>query len=596
MKRMKRGLAALLSGVCLLSGWGGAAAAQDDGIPTYELARFSDFERTYAEESGNLLYGDTLYADWTRADGVQSDTGIDVQTGYGNRENLRLLVTLDLTSSEASLLPDTAWEGITVKLRSVDVENKEGDPSLTVNGGNHETNSEHNYGWDIRPGDVQMENGHLELSIPLNRPADNSRGLMDWTQVQRILLTLQIADRVVADGMADCLSMRLSEVRIVNDIMNITREEIRQAASDEFPQGKVYSQESMELFEQTRQQALALTEDKGASLIQLEQMAQQMWEVRRSMTEITYGAADFSRICGTYPGEDMQTLYADWAYAGGAGDGFGVDLSQHDFDHLMLQIELELTGPEGYTGDWNEDGWILLRSADPQQRLCTYGFRLASSDSGVGALHAGTNRLSIPLSAGQEDGYTVLQSDPEDSDRQGTIDWTAINRLHVYIQPEGYQKGDFSMTITMARIVDVTLPQQELPALDALLQGGMRDEDLYTPDSWQNYREAWEQAQAVRDGYLYASAQEISAAAQALEQAALALEEKPAYELGDVDEMDGVTSADALLALQAATGKIDLTDGQKLAADVDGQVGVTSADALMILQFATQKINSFPVG
>ena len=204
MKHIRQCVAVCAGAALLLSGIGGLpVAAEDEGIPTYELARFSNFERVYADETHNLLYGNTLYADWTRADGVEGEEGIDVETAYPGRENLRLKVTLELTSSEPGQIPDTDWEQITVKLRSTDVTDKEGDPNLVVNGGNSETNSEHNYGWNIRPEEVSMQNGHLELSIPLDRPADNTRGLMDWTHVQRILLTLRLRDSVVADGLAD---------------------------------------------------------------------------------------------------------------------------------------------------------------------------------------------------------------------------------------------------------------------------------------------------------------------------------------------------------------------------------------------------------
>ncbi|MGI6264788.1 MAG: Ig-like domain-containing protein [Acutalibacteraceae bacterium] len=64
--------------------------------------------------------------------------------------------------------------------------------------------------------------------------------------------------------------------------------------------------------------------------------------------------------------------------------------------------------------------------------------------------------------------------------------------------------------------------------------------------------------------------------------------------LGDVDGDGDVDAADALMALQAATGKITLTVGQTQAADVDGSGDVTAADALAILQFATGKITVFP--
>lgn len=72
------------------------------------------------------------------------------------------------------------------------------------------------------------------------------------------------------------------------------------------------------------------------------------------------------------------------------------------------------------------------------------------------------------------------------------------------------------------------------------------------------------------------------------------------YTLGNVDEDEQgeVTANDALLALQAATNKITLSDTQKLAADVDADAeGVVSAnDALLILQYATKKIAGFPAG
>ncbi|MGI6265168.1 MAG: leucine-rich repeat protein [Acutalibacteraceae bacterium] len=65
------------------------------------------------------------------------------------------------------------------------------------------------------------------------------------------------------------------------------------------------------------------------------------------------------------------------------------------------------------------------------------------------------------------------------------------------------------------------------------------------------------------------------------------------YTLGDVDSQNGITAADALMALQIATGKVTGDPTQQAAADVDGQNGVTAADALLILQYATGKIDQF---
>lgn len=64
--------------------------------------------------------------------------------------------------------------------------------------------------------------------------------------------------------------------------------------------------------------------------------------------------------------------------------------------------------------------------------------------------------------------------------------------------------------------------------------------------------------------------------------------------LGDINQDNEITASDALLALQAATGKTMLTTDQRNRADVDRDGKVSANDALLILQYATQKINAFP--
>lgn len=562
-------------------------------IPPYELMRFSKFEKSYADASGNLLYGDTLYADWTQGDNIEGDAGVDVATGYGGRENLRLKVTMDMASSDPSVSPDDCWDELTLKLRSTDVKDKEGDPSLEINGGNSETNKEHNYGWNIRPADVAMQDGHLELSIPLNRPADTWRGLMDWTSVQRILLTVRLKGAVVADGKAQTCSMTLSEVKIVNDIMEITRNQIRQTASNDFPEDVVYSDDSMAAFMREREQALALVLNEQATLEELQAMAAHISEEREKLVEVTFAIADFPRILGKYPDQDTQTLYADWTYAAQGSDMAGIDLSHHDFSRVMLQVELNLQGLDGYAGCWNKDGWVLLRSLDEEGRLCTYGWRLSADSPAVGTLHTGINRLSIPLDASAADGFEILESDPEQSAREGRIDWTAINRIHLYLDPEGYKKGDFTMEITMARLVDMTLADAAMGSLESQLASVPSDEALYTAASWAVLESARSSAESVKTAYPYISPTAAAEAENALREALENLKEKPAFLRGDVDGDGEITASDALLVLQAVTSKVSLNDRQMLAADVDGRDGVISTDALLILQYATRKIDSF---
>lgn len=64
---------------------------------------------------------------------------------------------------------------------------------------------------------------------------------------------------------------------------------------------------------------------------------------------------------------------------------------------------------------------------------------------------------------------------------------------------------------------------------------------------------------------------------------------------GDVDGDREVTVNDALLALQAAVGKITLDADAERRADVDKTAGVSVSDALLILQKAVNKIQSFDI-
>ena len=151
----------------------------------------------------------------------------------------------------------------------------------------------------------------------------------------------------------------------------------------------------------------------------------------------------------------------------------------------------------------------------------------------------------------------------------------------------------------LTKAMDALVEQDQPPVtadktqLNAAIAAAMAltEEDLkaYTADSVTAFKAALEQAQSIAEKS-DATQTEVDNASKALTDAQEAL-----IRYGDVNKDGSVTSADALMALQAATGKITLIDGQPQAANVDGEGNVTSADALMILQHATQKILSFPV-
>ncbi|MCM1298916.1 MAG: dockerin type I repeat-containing protein, partial [[Eubacterium] siraeum] len=60
--------------------------------------------------------------------------------------------------------------------------------------------------------------------------------------------------------------------------------------------------------------------------------------------------------------------------------------------------------------------------------------------------------------------------------------------------------------------------------------------------------------------------------------------EGSAQKLGDIDGNGKITSADAMVVLQAVTKIKKLTPEQTAAADVDGNGKITTADVMIILQ------------
>ena len=127
-------------------------------------------------------------------------------------------------------------------------------------------------------------------------------------------------------------------------------------------------------------------------------------------------------------------------------------------------------------------------------------------------------------------------------------------------------------------------------ALRALVEtaGGLA-EDTYTEPSLETVRVQADLARAVLNDS-DALQEEVDEAVQALREALDRLEKKPTRPDGDVNGDGFVTAEDALLALQAATHKVELSMEDLQAADVDGDGFVTAVDSLVILQIATNKI------
>lgn len=169
--------------------------ANGNEIPKYTLTTFKGFGGTYEAFNDNQWY-----ADWKYADIYPVDLS-------GDRSNYRLQMTVTFDSEDETIDLNNCFSQLTIKLRSNDKSGVAGDPSGS-------DNTEHNIGWDFKPSDLTMENGSAFISIDLSSAGTNSRGLIDWSDIRRIITTCTVASD--AKAKIGDITMTLSDVQIVD--------------------------------------------------------------------------------------------------------------------------------------------------------------------------------------------------------------------------------------------------------------------------------------------------------------------------------------------------------------------------------------------
>ena len=189
------------------------AALRED---TYLVGTFSKSSGTYT-----VLYEGTkpeshytLYNDWKDGDSVPFNLDRD-------RSNLRLQMTVQFNSDNPNIKPEDVWGKLTIKLRSSDEAGRDGNPN----------NSEHNYGWDFtsNPNDgtlpyLSTPDGTAQISIDLSSEATNSKGLIDWADIRRLIVLADLSTAARNDpAIFTQYSMTISDVKIV-DLTNIFAE------------------------------------------------------------------------------------------------------------------------------------------------------------------------------------------------------------------------------------------------------------------------------------------------------------------------------------------------------------------------------------
>lgn len=328
-----------------------------------------------------------------------------------------------------------------------------------------------------------------------------------------------------------------------------------------------------------------------------------------------------------------------------------VDISGHDPANLMLEYELRVTRDDGVTGTdslksvvngwtklFDEEGTECLSYLQPVQEGVPAGQRIAGQwmrvTLSLAPLTEGVTRIGrlevadyndfpkqnppvntgityevrgariVDVSRGADgtgltEYITALKEQlKETMDAPFDAEGLPSRMTEAYAQAleaAGVVYADDNATVTQVgqalEALQGSWPCEDKSALQEVIDEPI-DRTAYSEESLAVYDNALAQAQAFLDAP--ASYSEVENATQALRDAidGLALAAVADIVYGNLDSNAQVTSADALIALQAATQKVQLDLAGQTAADVNGDGGVSSADALLILQAATQKIGS----
>ncbi len=171
------------------------------------VADFRQANRTWPFGNGNV------WVNWTNAKDAEGRDTVADFTGHDPRK-LELRFTVTLTPSDYTIpFADAVDGGSFIKLRSVNVAQKDNDPDLQVFGGSLTSNDEHNYGWRVQ--DYVTAWGRTEVAVPLATvnpdgstglpcidkgfKADGSkrysRGKIDWSRIDRFFMNINFKDR-----------------------------------------------------------------------------------------------------------------------------------------------------------------------------------------------------------------------------------------------------------------------------------------------------------------------------------------------------------------------------------------------------------------
>ncbi|MGI6264700.1 MAG: polysaccharide deacetylase family protein, partial [Acutalibacteraceae bacterium] len=514
---------------------------------------------------------------WKSGDGLPNDAaagkGADLSGSAANGAHKKMVLKATVTLTATDGNADGCWEQIGLRLRSGRIDNQEKAAQFVY----------------FTPSSLPTTDGRAEIALPLS---EIPVGDIDWTDVRQLNVICQVTApyRLSETGNSDRLTFTLSDVRIVRQLTEgeVDTEELEDLVRQTIKED-AYTAESVAVWKQAVEDGKTLLADDTSTQEQVDAAAAAIKQAKAAL--VSSKEIDKARLAWL-----LDIVVLD-----------DPDYPQGRAFAAAQQAARPLLDDESATQKQVNDAVMAMEKA-----------RLAMDRLTV----ADESFTEIASISAADNGYTFLQGG-----RQVYTDWKAVNGNAAVSAAGDAENGADGLTYLQMEVRFVPLAATADPS-ECCKQIGIRlrsstnadqEADFFyvTPDQLIDRGEGWYTLRvplrAMKSGKIdwsgvrqlntivelnsayYLTNEDGSARSGDSEDVGVVLSgtrlvRKRAVVPGDVDGENGVTAADALLTLQAATGKVTLSAAQITAADVDETPGVSAADALMILQAATGKI------
>ena len=353
-----------------------------------------------------------------------------------------------------------------------------------------------------------------------------------------------------------------------------------------------YTVSSAAAFRAALEAAVAVAADTNATQLQVNtalaalQTAQAALEIDRG-TDPADEELRFSATDGIYTRLMYGTMfYTDWKTGDTAPTNMSGSAANGANKNMVLQATVTLTplheGVDVSTA-WKKMGFRLRSAWVNNTEQAAQFYMITPQDVTMNA--DGSFQVAIPLSQ-----ITPAQ-----------INWQDVRDLNVTCElndPYRYaaqqDSPDMTLTLSNVRIAAIGSAAVDTARLQAAVErANAVDRAAYTDRTMAALETALTDARAILLDTA-ASQVQVDAACALLETALLQLKQV-VWGNVDEDDQDAITVVDALMTLQAAAGRVELSASARRAADVDGAAGVTAGDALLILRRAAGAAEEFPV-